>query len=152
MRNIVIVLIIIVCPPSVDENATMANIIPCVSHLFKFTRGIALFARSSGGNEFCLLKCVDSKVRIVIIHLNDTKNNETIYKHAVVHRASPITNVNKPHIGALIDNRVGEPILLIQTYDIRDAKTARKVFMKYFGITEPHIHVRITEIFEVELK
>lgn len=67
-----------------------------------------------------------------------------------MHQASEVPTSRRKHIGALIDNRKGEPVLLIQKSDLKDTATSRLVYVRYFDGTKD-MEVRIISIFKREL-
>ena len=87
---------------------------------------------------------------IVLAKLRDKKTGKIIYNHAFVHRASHIATSKRKYIGALIDNRKGEPILLIEENDVVNSKVSRNVYVKFFG-GDKNMEVRISSIFKIEL-
>ena len=139
------------CKPSLYEDTSLDKIIPCVKHLLKFTMDMVTFGNKIGGIEASLLRCRDKKIRIIISNLNNKTTKKTIYNHAFVHRASQLPGSKRKHIGALIDNREGEPVLLIQERDLLSHKTARSVYVKYLG-GNANLELRITSIIKVELQ
>ena len=68
-----------------------------------------------------------------------------------MHRACCIATINKKHIGALIDNRKEEPILLIEENDVVNSKVSHNVYVKFFG-GDKNMEVTISSIFKIELK
>ena len=139
------------CKPSLYEDTSMDDIMPCINHLFQITLDLTPFTISKGGIEATLLKCTDNHIRIVLAKLRYIKTGKVIYNHAFVHRACCIATINKKHIGALIDNRKGEPILLIEENDVVNSKVSRNVYVKFFG-GDKNMEVRISSIFKIELK
>ena len=105
------------CQPTLDKVGCIANIISCVKDLFKFKKDME-FSRSAGSVEASLLWCIDENIRIVCTTLIKKGEKKSIENHAFVHRKSPIPNEKKKQIGAFIDNRFNEPILLIQEKDL----------------------------------
>ena len=96
------------------------------------------------------MKCRDKHIRIVLAKLKNKKTGKVIYNHAFVHKATRIGSSRRKHIGALIDNRKGEPILLIEENDVINSTVARQVYVKFFG-GDNDMEVRITSIFKIEL-
>lgn len=139
------------CKPSLHKDSNLGEIIPCVTNLLKFKRDMSTFGDKIGGIEASLLRCTDGNIRIITSNLNDKTTRQTIYNHAFVHRACPIPGSRRKHIGALIDNREGEPVLLIQQNDVSSHNSARSVYVKYLG-GNSNLELRITSIFKVELR
>ena len=123
---------------------------PCINHLFKVTVDLTKFTKSKGGIEASLLKCRDKHIRIVLAKLKNKKTGKVIYNHAFVHKTTRIGRSKRKNIGALIDNRKGEPILLIEENDVINSTVARQVYVKFFG-GDNNMEVRITSIFKIEL-
>lgn len=138
------------CKPSLDEDTSMDDIMPCINHLFKVTVDLTKFTKSKGGIEASLLKCTDKHIRIILAKLKNKQTGKVIYNHAFVHRATRISRSKRKHIGALIDNRKGDPILLIEDTDMIDSEVARQVYVKFFG-GDKDMEFRITSIFKIEL-
>ena len=139
------------CKPLLHEDTKLDKIIPCVTHLLKFTMDMSTFGNKIGRIKASLLRCTDRNIRIITSNLNDKTTRETIYNHAFVHRACPIPGSRRKHIGALIDNREGEPVLLIQQSDVSSHNSARSVYVKYLG-GNSNLELRITSIIKVELR
>lgn len=139
------------CQPSLDKDGCIMDIISSVEHLFNFTKDMRTFSRIIGGIEMNLLGCEDGKVRIVCTTLTKKQEKKSVENHAFVHRASPIPDEKRKHIGVFIDNRSNEPILLIQEKDLNSIETARNVYVKYFE-GDKKMDVRIQTIFKVEIK
>ena len=112
---------------------------------------MSTFGNKKGGIEASLLRCTDKNIRIIISNLNDKTTRETIYNRDFVHRAYRLPGSRRIHIGALIDNREGEPVLLIQECDLFSHKTACSVYVKYLG-GNSNLELRITSMIKVELK
>ena len=54
-------------------------------------------------------------------------------KHAFVHVARPLIEVEDIHVGFVVDNRAEEPILLIEEVDFENKHLARQTLQNFFG-------------------
>ena len=103
---------------------------------------MASFAQLPGGVEFNLITCMDAKIWLVVATVEDVEDTTV---HVFIHVTKELQNIQKPHVGALVDNREKSPVYLIQNFDGEDQFTARRVFINFFS--NGHAKVRITNMY-----
>ena len=85
-----------------------------------FVQDRSIFLKKDGP-EANLIRCVDGKICLLQAQITDKKN---VTEHAFVHRAFPLQGDHPNFVGVIINNRVNEPICLIETEDGEDKMVA----------------------------
>ena len=149
------------CDPRRTKDSTIKEVTEACKDKINFVHQTAKFThvRKGGGKENQLIKCTDGKVRVVIASV---ENASETTQHAFIHvacaikkneyifyKSSVYSNKSFPnHVSAVIDNRVNEPLCLIEESDIETVESSRSVLVIFFG--GEGVKVWIKEIFMIQ--
>ena len=117
------------CPPKKYQDSTIEKVIKAASDFLDVSIDRKI-QTTGGGPEINLLRCKDSKIRLICAIINC---DNYVTHHAFIHVAKQIEEITDEHIGVLIDNRIQEPICMIEEEDIQNKQNARLVFKNFFG-------------------
>ena len=131
------------CPPKTYTDTQIAAVFSNVQGKLKFVFDFKLF-RKAGGPEANLVATQDRKVRLVC---SDITSKDGTTKHSFIHCAYKLRQIQRKHVGAMIDNRSNEPIWLLEESDGENIEVARTALQNFFG-GEGTI-VKFTHIYEV---